>query len=130
MSEASGTLLGLSSGPLGALLGLSWALLGPSWGPQGQTRREFLFRSPLGPRKIASWGPLGALLDALEAVLGPSWSHLEASRAHRKRKGEKANNIGFPRCLKDVGLSGASFGSFLATWSRLGAVLEPLGRML
>ena len=64
------------------------------------------FGPPLGARKIASWAPLGALLGALRDVLGallgrswgrlgPSWDHIEASKAHRKRKGEEANNIGF-----------------------------------
>eukprot|EP00959_Pyramimonas_sp_CCMP1952_P458607 9476901-Pyramimonas_sp.AAC.2 len=100
MLEASGTLLGLSSGPLGALLGLPWALLGPSWSPRGallglswaileaieQQRREHLFQSPprgpttrlLGP----SWGLLGALLGALGAVLGRSWAPLGAVLGH------------------------------------------------
>ena len=59
MLEASGTLLGLSSGPLGTLLGLSWALLGPSWGP-------------LGPLLGLSW----AILEAIDqksfgAILRP-----------------------------------------------------------
>ena len=154
MLEASGTLFGLSSGPLGALLGLSWALLRPFWGPLGtplglswaileaidEKRRRRLFQSPpSGPEK----SPLGALLGRswAWALLGPSWAslgavlghlgaHIEASRAHRERKGEKAKNIGFPKCLKDFGLSRASLGGFLATWSRLGSVLEPVGGML
>ena len=64
------------SGPeksrLGAFSGRSWGALGRSW-------------ARLGPLLGPSWGSLG-----------PSWGHLEASRAHRKRKGEKAKNIDFP----------------------------------
>ena len=53
---------------------------------------------------MASWGPLGSLLERSWALFGPSWGplgplslepfggHLEASRAHRKRKGEKVKN--------------------------------------
>ena len=47
-----------------------------------------------------SWGPLGALLGPSWGPLGPSWSHLEASRAHRKRKGEKAKFIYFHQVFK------------------------------
>ena len=100
MLEASGTLLGLSSGPLGALLGLSWALLGPSWGSLGpllglswaileaidQKRGRRIFRPPpRGPKNRLlgpSWGALGALLDALGAVLGPSWAARGAVLGH------------------------------------------------
>ena len=89
MLEASGTLLGLSAGSLGALLGLSWALLGPSWGPQG-------------PLLGLSWGHLG-----------PSWSHLEASRAHRKRKGEKAKNICFFKVFEGFWPLGGLLGRLL-----------------
>ena len=92
--------MGLSSGPLGALLGLSWALLGPSWGPQGpllglswaileaidQKRGRRLFQShPRGPKNRLlgpSWGALGALLGALGAVLGLSWASLGAVMGH------------------------------------------------
>ena len=86
---------------LGAILGRSWALLGPSW-------------TLWGP----SWGSLG-----------PSCGHLEASEAHRKRKGEKANNIGFLCFWTDFGyLEGAVEGS-KGIWNRLGAVLGSLGGM-
>eukprot|EP00959_Pyramimonas_sp_CCMP1952_P155433 3251995-Pyramimonas_sp.AAC.1 len=52
--------------------------------------------SPLRPPKPpigVSGGPLGAVLGALGpsgGLLGPAWDHLEASEAHRKRNGEKA----------------------------------------
>ena len=49
--EASGALLGLSSGSPGALSGLSWALLEPSWGPQ----------RPL----LGSWDSCWAILEAI-----------------------------------------------------------------
>ena len=133
MLEASGTLLGLSSGPLGALLGLSWALLGPSWGSLGpllglswaileaidQKRRELFFR-PLsrGPKNRLlgpSWGALGALLGALGAVLGASWAPLGAFLGHlgailrpQKRIGRETarrpKSLIFFRFLKDFGL--------------------------
>ena len=61
MLEASGTLLGLSSGPLGALLGLSWALLGPSWGALGR-----------------SSGALDARKNAKKTFLLPFWCFLAA----------------------------------------------------
>eukprot|EP00959_Pyramimonas_sp_CCMP1952_P348252 7294806-Pyramimonas_sp.AAC.1 len=51
-------------------------LLGPSWGALGR-----------------SWGCLGGLLGPSWSFLGPSWGHVEASKAHRKRNGEKANII-------------------------------------
>ena len=137
MLEASGTLLGLSSGPPGALLGLSWALLGPSWGPQGpllglsgaileaieQKRRGFLFRPPpRGPKNRLlgpSWGGLGALLDALGAVLGLSWASLGAVLGHLgailrpqepigSEKARRQKTLIFFRFLKDFGLLGES----------------------
>ena len=73
---------------------------------------------------------LGAPLGRSWGRLGPFGSYLEASRAHRKRKGDKAKNIGFPMFLKDFGLSRASLEGSLTTWGRLGAVPEPLGGML
>ena len=120
MLEGSEALVDLSSGSLGALLGLSWALLGPSWGPQGpllglswgileaidQKRRELFFGSPLGARKLASRGPLGDPLGALGAVLGPSCAPLGALLDHigailrpqepiGGEKSENAKNIDF-----------------------------------
>ena len=40
-----------------------------------------------------SWANLGPSRAPLGGPLGPSWGHLEASEAHRKRKGENAKNI-------------------------------------
>ena len=66
---------------------------------------------------------------SLVGSLGPAWGHLEASEAHRKRKGEKAEHIDFPWYLKDFGhLEGAVEGS-KGTWNRLGDILGPLGGM-
>ena len=148
-----GALLGASWKPLGAILepswghlGASWGLLGASWGHLGGDRSKKRvvairvappepLKSPPGPLLGRSWGALGrswgrlgALLGPSWGPLGPSWSHLEASDGHRKRKGEKAKIIAFfPRFLKDFGLLEASLGSYLASWSRLGAFLGPLG---
>ena len=115
----------LSWGSLGALLGLSWGavealcgLFGRVWevsggylgGNRSKSRRAFIGAPPSGPEKSPlgallgrswgdlgrSWARLGPLLGPSWGSLGPSWGHLEASRAHRKRKGEKAKNIDFP----------------------------------
>ena len=99
---------GLSWGPFGlswkalAVLGLSWGSLGLTLGPPMAFLR--LSRGPLGALLGPSWGPLGQ-----------PWSHLEASEAHRKRKWERPDTLTFFRCLKDLGLSGASLGGSLAT---------------
>ena len=77
-----------SNEPLGALLGRSWGALGRSW-------------AALGPLLGLSWGPLG-----------PSWSYLEASEAHRKRKGARPQNIDFPLVFLRIL---ASLGGSLAT---------------
>ena len=99
--------LGVSWEPLGAVLEASEALLGPSWkasikkggSPISPAPREPL-KSPLGALLGRSWSALGRSWGRLGALLGPSWgplgqywSHLEASDGHRKRKGEKAENI-------------------------------------
>eukprot|EP00959_Pyramimonas_sp_CCMP1952_P138635 2901652-Pyramimonas_sp.AAC.1 len=55
-------------GPLGALVGASWAIRGPS-------------SAFLGP----SW-----------SSCGPSWCRIEASNAHRKRKGYNAKRNDCP----------------------------------
>ena len=55
-SDLSWTLLGLSWGRLGPLLGASWSLLGLSWALLGR-----------------SWDALGTLLGTLGALLGSSW---------------------------------------------------------
>eukprot|EP00959_Pyramimonas_sp_CCMP1952_P037249 779380-Pyramimonas_sp.AAC.1 len=44
--------------------------------------------------------------------------------------GRKQKTLIFLRFWDDVGLFGASLGSSLATWSRLGAVSGPLGTIL
>eukprot|EP00959_Pyramimonas_sp_CCMP1952_P250786 5242152-Pyramimonas_sp.AAC.1 len=60
--------------------------------------------APIGSSKMPSWGYLGPLLERswgqLGALLGPSWGclglfegHLDASRAHRRRKSEKAKHM-------------------------------------
>ena len=68
--------LGPSKSPLGALLG-------PSWGDLGR-----------------SGGRLGGLLGPCWAILGPSWGHLEASKAHRKRKNERQHSIDIHEVLE------------------------------
>ena len=101
-------------------------VLGPSWRP---------FGASWGLR-VSSWGRLGALLGPSWGSLGPSWGHLEASRAHRKRKGEKAKNSDFPLVLEPFwslgGVLGAlgghlkpSRGRLRASWMRVGGYLEP-----
>ena len=108
-----GGLLGASWGPLGGLLGPPGRLLGPSWRPSIKKEGGSFFRPPVGAFKWASWGalgallgpswgalgrswgPLGPLLGSSWGLLGPSWSHLEASEAHPKRKGERPKNIDF-----------------------------------
>ena len=101
---SSGSSIGGSWGPLGALGGGSWdplgALLGLSWGPLGspggplwaileaidQKRGGPLeWSPPWGPQNRLlgrSWSPLGALLGALGAVLGASWAPLGAFLGH------------------------------------------------
>ena len=136
-------------GPLGALLGPSWGALGALLGLSGrpwrlswaileaidQKRGRFEFRPPLrGPKNLfvgPSWGALGHFWDRIGALLGPSWgplgpfwSYLEASEAHRKRKGEKATTIDVRYVFKDLGFGrilGGLRGHFEPPWVRLGA---------
>ena len=91
--DSLGTLLRISWGPLGGLEGPSIKEGGGSLtsGPENEPLGALLGRSWGGPGR--SWGDLGALLGPSWGPLGPSWSHLEASRAHRTRKGENAKNI-------------------------------------
>ena len=110
-----GALLGTSWGSFGeswGSLGAHWGgvggLLGSSWPPYLQT--EGVINSGLPPweaqtRRLGAllgrswsalgryWGRLGDLLGVSWGSLGQSWGHLEASKANRKRKGEKANNM-------------------------------------
>ena len=122
-----GGLLGASWGPLGGLLGPPGRLLGPSWRPSIKKRVDFLVSlrrslqmGLLGP----SWGDLG--LGLSWGSLGPSWGHLEASEAHRKRKGDNANISG---CFQDLeegvwrlgGLLGGRLGPLKPSWGGVGA---------
>ena len=126
MLEASWALWGLSRGPLGALLGLSWGLLGGLGGFLGRSWRPsikkesgaYLGPPPRGPKKTLlgpllerswgalgrSWGRLGALLGLSWGPLGLSWGHLGASEGHRKRTGEEAKHMCFLSALKFFGL--------------------------
>ena len=67
-------------------------------------------------------GALGALLGGpyLEAILRPR-------KAVGSEKAGRQKSLIFFMFLKDFGLLGASLGSSLASWSRLGAILGPLG---
>ena len=85
----------------------------------------------------ASWGPLGTPLGFLGSFLGASWGlfqcvlgppggSLEASAAHRRRKGEKAKLIDFLqvwKCLASRKCRGESPG---ALWGFLERLLRPL----
>ena len=119
------SVLGPSWGPLGALLGCLQALLGRlgsllsrqpllgfSWSVLGRFQA-------MGP----SWGPLGALLGNLGSIMRPQ-------KPTGREKGRRPHTLIVVMVLTDFGFSGASLGGFLATWSRLGAVLEPLGGMV
>ena len=67
-------------GPLGAILGPSWAILkslgffgGPSWGHPGASRGNLgAFSGPHQAILGTSW----AILGPLGPILGPSWGHL------------------------------------------------------
>ena len=67
-----------------------------------------------------SWAPLGTLLGHLGAILRP-WMAIGSETARRQ------TSLVFLRSLKDFGLLEASLGGSLASWSRLGTVLGPLG---
>ena len=67
-----------------------------------------------------SWAFLGPYWGSL----GPYWGHLEASEAHRKRKGGKANNIvflGFEGFWFLGGLLVRLLGHLKPSWGGLGA---------
>ena len=130
--------------PLRAILGASGALLGGSWGPfaylggplgpfsrtsinegevpvspaplEPQTR---LFGSSLGALGC-SWSPCGASVGPFWSSLGPARMDLDASRAHWRRNGEKANALKHILPLKDVCLSGSPWAGSAATRNRLG----------
>ena len=102
-------------------------------------------RSPRRGPKSRLWGPtwaaLGALLDALGPVLGLSWARLGALLGHlgailrpqepiESEKARRPKTLILHRFLQDFVLSGASLGGSVATWGRLGAILEPLVGML
>ena len=89
-----------------------WASLGPSWRPSIKKEGGFNLappHPPSGTQQIASWGPLGAFLGRswgrLGPLLGRSWGRL----------GPSWNHLEASRAHRKRGL---------------GAVLEPLGRML
>ena len=68
------------------------------------------------------WVALGAIWGASWAPLGALLGHLEASKAHRKRRGGKAKIIDFPIVFERVWLPwGVPMGALRA----LGAVLWP-----
>ena len=131
-------------GGLGALLGLFGGVWEVSWGHLGaidQKRGEHFSASPRrGPKSRLlgpSWAALGALLGALGPVLGLSWAPLGALLGHLgailrpqepigSEKARRQTTLIFLRFWSDFCLSGASLGGSVATWSRLGAVLEPL----
>ena len=105
------------------------ALGGPSWGHLGASR------GALGPLLGRSWGRLGGILGPSWSSLGPSWGHLEASKAHRKRKGEKAQIIDFPFVFEGFWLLGEvlrglqkhlgpSCGPLGASWTHAVSYLE------
>ena len=135
--------MGPSSGALGALLRPSWSPWEASWGHHGGHRAKK--GGNVGARKVASWGPFGALLrlpwGRIGALLGPSWgplgpgwSHREASRAHRKRNGEKANNLETHKVLDGIGPLGGVLGRLCGhvelPWNGLGAVWRHVGSYL
>ena len=79
----------------------SWSYIEPSWA--------------LG----TSWAYLGLLGFGLLGIswgrLGSSWSHLEASKANRKRKGEKAKSIDFLKVVERFWPLGGLLGRLLGT---------------
>ena len=99
-----------SGGPLGAVLGLSWAVLGASW-----------------PILERSWGPLG-----------PSWSvgKPKGREAQKPRKNQwEINNVAFsgPSWKASRGLLGLSWRTLGLSWGHLGrlrALVWRLGALL
>ena len=144
--EFSCAILGLSLGPLGGLLGLSWALL-PGFrgllGAIGHTSGGGVTGSPRRSPQVSllrpSWAALGAVFRVLEAVLALSCAsglsrHLGPFLRPQEPVGRERdtmhnifkNNMFF----KDFGFFGASFASLEGCWSRPGAVVPPRGGIL
>ena len=137
-------------------LGPSWRHLCPKQALRGQNPSKTLGKSSKreagcqtapprrGPKSHlleASWAALVALLGALGPVLGLSWARLGALLGHlgailrpqepiESEKARKRQILIFRWFFKDFGLSGASVGGSVASWGRLGAILEPLVGML
>ena len=125
--------LGSFVSPLGDLLGPSWLPLGPSGGTsikEGGSPINFVpsepGKSPLG----SSWGVLEALLGALGAVVEPLWAPLTEGVLWRCDKARQQYTLRSCQFLTDTGLLGVPSEGSVANWSRLGAVLGPLGGML
>ena len=131
-------LSGLSWSSLGAFLGPSWGSSGESGRSIGaileaidQNRVWHLLVSPRrGPKSRLlglTWAALGALLGALGPFFGSSWASLGALLGHLgailrpqkpigSEKERKRKTLFFLMFLKDVGLSGTSFGSKVKYW--------------
>ena len=95
-------------GPLGAILGPSWAvlgrlgaILGPSWAVLGH------LGAILGPLEL-SWGCLGPSW----AVLGPSWAILISSTGGNRKNMKKKNSFGTKNELKMSPKSNQFWGRF------------------
>ena len=99
-----------SLGALGALLGTPGAALGRSWALVGM-----------------SWSYLGSLWVSLGALLGPLGAVLRLQKPIGSEKMRGHSSLSFFWYLKDLSLLTASLGGSVATWTRLGAVLWPLG---
>ena len=125
-------------------------------GPQNGTKCKFpvdveqkrSFIQLLSPRRGPKsrllepyWAALAALLSDLGPVLGLSWACLRALLGHlgailrlqkpiESEKARRPKSLIFFRLFKDFGLSGASLGGSVASWSHLGAVSEPFVSML
>ena len=131
-------------GPLDSNMAPGWPQNGPKWRipvDVEQKREEHLFLSPRRVQKNRflgrSWTALGVLLGVLGRVLRLSWVHLGAILGHfgailklqepiESEKARRQKTLIFFCFFNDFGLSGASLGGSVATWGRLGAVLEPL----
>ena len=83
-----GAVWGASCGYSRGSLGLHGGSLAPAGDLGGQLWAEGSIGQFGWPVLGLSWGRLW-----------PSWSHLEASRAHRKRKSEEAQNMCFFKCF-------------------------------
>ena len=119
----------------------TWGHLGAILKAIDQKRDGNLLRPPRrGPKSRLlepSWAALEAHLGALGPVLGLSGACLGALLGHlgailrpqepiESEKTKRPKTLIFFWFLKDFGLSGTSLGGSVATWGRLGAVLEPL----